>query len=239
MKVFRVVLIGLFLGTAVLAFSADVRLSENFNRTSLPPKWMPVSGNWQIINGQLVQRDTEETMAMITVPVRQSGTMLYEFDMEYVRGGEDDYAGFGFHICVNNPSKVRSWGNGQSILGWITWDPGHYGPPGAFIQVYESRGLTDMGLYERVYPSPDPLRYGDLLAIPDKYLNYEYLEYTVPFKLEVNTRTGEGKFYDPMDPDRYYYPFDLGAPIRPGSYFSFRTNSVSVRLDNLKITKLD
>ncbi|MGQ9614973.1 MAG: hypothetical protein ACUVWJ_01060 [Spirochaetota bacterium] len=238
MKGLKVILLLLFLSTTVVAVSQTTLVWETFSSPSLG-KWMPVSGSWKIRDGKLVQTDTNEKMAMITIPVRQTGTILYEFDFEYVTGGEDDYAGFGIHICVNDPSKVRSWGNGQSMLAWITWDPGTYGYPGGFIQVYESKGLTDMGLYTGIYPSPDPLMYGDLIPINEEYINIEYIYYTVPVRLLIDTRTGKGKFYDPFDPEAYYYPFDLGAPIKPGDYFTFRTNSVSVAIDNLRITRID
>ena len=237
MKIVKIFLVLLFLSTSVFAFSETVRLNETFSSTSLSG-WNSVSGTWRVVNGRLTQTNTRENMAMITVPVWQSGKMLYEFNLRYVKGGEDDYAGFGIHICVNDPSDKRSWGNGSSILGWVTWDPKHYGYPGAYIQVYESKGKTRMGLHTGVYPGADPLRYGDLFAIPSSYLKYEYITATVPFRLWIDTATGEGRFYDPMDPDRYYYAFNLGSAIQPGGYLSFRTNSVSVSIDNLKVTRI-
>ena len=172
---------------------------------------------------------------MITAPVRQSGTVMYEFDITYAGGGEDDYAGFGFHIAVNNPSKIRSWGNGNSMLAWVTWDPEVYGNPGAFIQVYESTGPVQMGLY----PFGDIIEDGDVFAINEEYLRYEYLNYTVPVKMSIDLKTGKGRFFDPFAPDSYYYAFGLGSPIPAGSYFTFRMNSVSLSIDNLKITQLD
>lgn len=237
MKIVKLLLVMVFLCSSMLAFSQTSRLTETFTSPSLAG-WKPVSGTWKVINGRLTQTDTKEYMAMITVPVYQSGKMLYEFDFKYISGGEDDYAGFGIHICTNNPTDVRSWGNGQSLLAWITWDPKHYGPPGAFFQVYESRGKIDMGLYRGIYPSSDPLKHGGLIAIPAKYLKYEFLAYTVPFKLLIDTKTGKGRFYDPFDPEKYYYPFDLGAPIKEGGYLTFRTNSVSVSIDNVKVTRM-
>jgi hypothetical protein len=83
------------------------------------------------------------------------------------------------------------------------------------------------------------MRDGDLIPVSRDYLKYEYLTATVPVKVEINTRTGVGKFYDPFDPDRYFYPFDLGAAVGSGSYFTLRTNSVSLSVDNVKITKLN
>jgi hypothetical protein len=238
MKIVKVFLILAVLCVPLVAFSSTIKVYDAFNSSSLTG-WTTVSGNWRVINGRLTQTDVNEKMALITIPVDQSGIMMYEFDLKYIKGGEDNYAGFGVHICTSNPSMGRSWGNGRSLLGWVTWDPGQYGRPGAFIQVYESTGPTNMGLYRRIFPSSDPMRHGNLLPVSSDYLKTEFLNYTVPFRLQVDTRTGRGKFFDPMDPKKHFYSFDLGGPIRPGSYFSFRTNSVSVSLDNVKISKMD
>jgi hypothetical protein len=237
MKIVRFALVIVFLLASTLAFSQTVRLMENFSSPSLKG-WTLVSGNWQVINGRLTQTNTQENMAMITIPVYQSGKMLYEFDLRYVDGGQDDYAGFGIHVCVNDPTNTRSWGNGESVLGWVTWDPKHYGYPGGYIQLYESRSKTQMELDRRIYPGGNPLKYGDLIVVPAGYLKYEYLNATVPMKLMLDTATGEGRFYDPFDPDRYYYPFYLGRSIKPGGFLTFRTNSVSISIDNLKVTRM-
>ncbi len=221
----------------VFLFADMVKVDEEFNNPYLSG-WIKVSGDWAVVNGRLVQRDVNEKMAMITIPVKQSGKMLYEFDFKYIKGAEDDYAGFGIHICVKNPARKRSWGNGKSVLGWITWDPKHYGYPGLFVQVYKSNSQTDMGLFPGLFPNRNPLVAGDLYPVKEEYLNPEYLNYTIKIKLMVDTKTGKGKFYDPMAPDKYYYSFDLGQPIGDGDYFTFRTNSVSVSIDNLKITKI-
>jgi hypothetical protein len=237
MKVSKCMLVVLFVGVAFFAFTAPVSVNDTFSRSSLG-QWRPVSGDWRIMGGKLVQADPNEKMAVILIPVSQSGVMRYQWELNYRGGGEDDYAGFGVHVCVSNPSFRRSWGQGRSLLGWVTWDPGAYGAPGAFIQVYESRGPVNMGLHRRVYPGTDIMRYGNLVPVAGDYLNAEYLQYTVPMKLELDTRTGQGRFYDPFDPDRYYFPFDLGGPVQPGDYFAFRTNSVSVAIDNVRIERI-
>jgi hypothetical protein len=237
MKVFKCVLVLLFVGSAAMLCADQHAVSNSFSSSSLRG-WQPVSGSWRVMGGKLVQTDTREKMAMINIPVHQEGVMMYQFDLEYRSGGEDDYAGFGIHICVNNPTDKRSWGNGRSVLGWVTWDPEAYGYPGAFIHVYESMGQTDMNLHEAVFPRADIMRYGDMLPVNTEYIKSEYLNAVVPIRIMLDTRTGEGRFYDPFDPDRYYYPFDLGTRIRPGDYFSLRTNSVSVSIDNLEIRRV-
>ncbi|MBN2323407.1 MAG: hypothetical protein JXQ30_06710 [Spirochaetes bacterium] len=238
MRWFKFLLVAVFLFTAVFAFSDQTLVYETFDSTALT-RWMPVSGSWKVVHGRLTQTDANERMAMISIPVEQSGVILYEFDAKYVTGGADDYAGFGIHICTNNPTKKRSWGNGTGLLGWVTWDPKAYGYPGGFLHVYDSRNASNMELSKRIFPSGDIMKYGDLLPIPAQYLKTKYLEYKIPIKMRINTRTGAGRFYDPFAPDRYYYRFSLGGPVTPGDYFTFRTNSLSVSFDNLKITKID
>jgi hypothetical protein len=232
MKGLKVVLVLDFLFSSMFAYSQASVFSDNCSSTR---NWMAVSGNWKSVNGRLAQTDAMATIAMATAKAPQSGTMLYEFDVEYIGGGEDDYAGFGFHIGVSNPSRQRSWGNGRSMLAWVTFDPDVYGWPGAFIHVYQSHGPIKMGLY----PTGNIIEDGDSFPVNEEYLKYEYLAYNVPVKLALDFNTGKGRFYDPFAPDRYYFPFDLGASIASGDYFTFRTNSVSLSIDNVKISKLD
>jgi len=233
MKAVRTVLLLVFLGASLVGFSETTLVSDTFDSSSMG-RWMTVSGTWRAMNGRLYQTDTSERMAMITIPVRQSGKVLYEFDVRYVAGGEDDYAGFGIHFCVNNPSKGRSWGNGDSYLAWLTWDPGTYGYPGGFAQIYDSEGPTDMDLF----PEGDILEDGDRFPIMVDYLKTEYLAYTVTVRVELDTTTGNGYIYDPFDPYRYRFPFAMGQSVKAGGYFSFRTNSLAVSIDNFKVTKL-
>jgi hypothetical protein len=222
-----------FLAVAGLAFGQTVVINS-FSSSSLPAGWMPVSGDWKVMNGKLYQVDTRERMALLNIPAPQSGTVQYEFDLEYNGGAEDDYAGFGIHVIVDNPSRGRSWGDGQSALLWVTWDPKQYGAPGLFAQAYGSLSATDMTLY----PPRDILRAGGDMPFPPQYVRMEFLGATVPVKIVIDYDTGEMKVYDPLDM-RYYSRFRASLPKRSGRYFAFRTNSLSVRIDNFKITKLE
>ena len=58
---------------------------------------------------------------------------------------------------------------------------------------------------------------------------------TIKVKIIVDTTTGIIKIYDPLVKN-YYYEADLGGPLPKGSYFSFRTNSLSVVIDNFEVT---
>ncbi len=233
MKHVKVILVLVFLFTAVVAFSQVTLVSDTFDRMSMGD-WELLSGNWKVMGGKMYQTDTAENMAMVIIPVKQSGKVLYEFDVSYITGGEDNYAGFGIHFCINNPSKVRSWGNGQSFLFWITWDPDTYGWPGGFIQLYQSATPTRMDLF----PEGDIIEDGDSFPIGIEYLDVEFLSFAITVRIELDTATGKCYIYDPFDPYKYRYPFDLGTPIKAGDYFAFRTNSLSVALDNFKVSKV-
>jgi hypothetical protein len=233
MKTKKSLLLLAFLLAAGLAFG-QTAVINSFSSSSLPAGWMAVSGDWKVMNGKLYQLDTKERMAQLNIPAPQSGTVQYEFDLEYNGGAEDDYAGFGIHVIVDNPSRARSWGNGQSALLWVTWDPRRYGAPGLFAQAYASAGATDMTLY----PRRDILKAGGDMPFPTQYVKRQYLNATVPVKIVIDYNTGEMKVYDPLDM-RYYYKFRASMPKKSGRYFAFRTNSLSVRIDNFKITKLN
>ena len=240
MKVIKVVLTMVLLCVSVVGFADKVLVQDTFSSSTLYG-WMPVAGNWKVMNGKLVQTDTKETLSMLTGPVYQYGNVQYEFDAAYIAGGEDNYAGFGLHICVNGPSKNRSWGNGKSLLLWVTYDPDAYGWPGAFVQVYQSGGPTDMDLY----PSGDILKDGGNYPINADAVQWVLnnmdvvMQSVIPVKIRIDTRTGKGRVYDPFNPDKYYFPFDLGTSIMPGSYAAIRMNSLSMSIDNVKITQMD
>jgi hypothetical protein len=58
---------------------------------------------------------------------------------------------------------------------------------------------------------------------------------TINIKIIIDTDTGILKVYHPFK-SSYYYEIDLGSSLTNGSYFSFRTNSLSVVIDDFKVT---
>jgi hypothetical protein len=222
-----------FLLITSVAF-AQIAAMNSFSGSALPSGAIVAAGDWKVMNGKLYQMDTKERLAQLSIPAPQSGRVQYEFDLEYGGGGEDDYAGFGIHILVDNPARTRSWGNGSSGLLWVTWDPKVYGAPGLFAQAYMSASSNAMMLY----PPRDIVKEGGNMPFPPEYVKMEYLKVTIPVKIIVDIDAGTLSVYDPLDM-RYYYKFAAQMPKRRGSYFAFRTNSLAVRIDNLKITKLN
>ena len=201
--------------------------------------WQAAYGDWLVNSGALVQNDVKAGMAKANRPASQSGITEYDFTVKYVNGGftsQSDlqkgiyHAGFGIHIGVKNPSMKKSWGNGQSYLLWLNLDtrpetmaksPEHYG---FRAQVYKSESNSKMTLLSQYN-----------IQIPASWLKTEYLGYTIPVKIVVDSKTGLVKVYDPTLAN-YVYKFYIDGDLT-GSYVAFRTNSMAVKFDDFKMVK--
>ncbi len=176
-------------------------------------------GKWTIENSRLYQNDLKAGMARVDIPLKQDGTMVYEFNVRYEDGGTDDmHAGFGIHIFVDKPAPGKAWGNGKSYLLWLNYDENPKGiTKGLSAQVYKSTGHSRMELIS----DTDLNEYAENLS-------EEALEVIIPFKMEVNGDTGDVKIYDPVDPE-WVYKFNLGntEPLK-GNFMSLRTNSMGI-----------
>jgi hypothetical protein len=196
-------------------------------------EWRASSGRWEISSaGELCQRDARENAAMITRPLAQAGTVTYRFDLTIDNGFDDDYGGFGFHIAVGDPTPVRSWGNGRSLLLWFTYDKAAYGAASFFGQLYESTGIITMSMLHA--GARYPLEFGDFSQGNPGALVGKKMKIVVT----VNTATGEGTLLDPFGED-VIYRFSFGRRIPPGGFFTFRTNSLAVSIDNFQVTRLE
>jgi hypothetical protein len=186
-------------------------------------------GDWTLENGRLHQRDTRQHMAKINFQVPQRGPMEYRFDVQYEDGGiEDQMGGFGIHVFVDEPFPGRSWGNGNSYLLWVNYDPeATYGKQGFTAQVYNSSNFFTMQLLPAYQ-----------MKLDTAMLTRENLSLTIPVRIQINGKTGLVKVYDPRR-EGYYYKFRLPeAPMR-GSHIALRTNSLAVSFDNLNVRLLD
>ena len=185
-------------------------------------------GNWEIKRGRLVQTDIKNPLAKINIKAEQNGNVMYEFNVRYESGGiEDLMGGFGIQIFIDKAFNGKSWGNGESYLLWINYDEKPtYGGPGFRGQVYKSYSNSRMYLMS-----------GYEIELNESFLNEKYMNYIVPVKFVVNGNTGDVKIYDPTI-DKWLY-FNLGSRRNKGNYISFRTNSLSVSIDNLKVTNVN
>ena len=229
-KVYLLALILLL--TPFLIFSQTVLVNDDFNSMN---GWKASYGNWKIVDGRLAQLSTTAGKAKIDRYVPQSGLMQYEFNVHYIDGGLDSYAGFGIHVFIDKPAKGISWGDGKSFLLWITYDPKAYGGTGMYGQVYKSETNSYMYL-KKGYHQEIPVK----IQIGGKdyvYLDPAYAKYNIPIKFTVDSATGAVKLYDPLIPN-WVWKFSLGGPLPKGSYVSLRSNSLALSFDNFKVTKL-
>ena len=212
------------------AFGDRILFADSFEYLG---EWEPLSGKWVATDGELRQEDVSERIAGISRIVRQEGILVYEFDVRYLSGLEDLYAGFGIHILVDKPTGLRSWGQNQSYLFWLTYDVQAYQTENVFAQVYKSRGPTLMEYYNmRGDEYPIPAEILSVTALP------ETSKSTVHVKLMIDTTTGNGRLYNPIRPDSYY-DINLGSAPGAGMYIALRTNSVALAFDNVSVKKVE
>ncbi len=229
---YKVLVLALFLIVTPFLFSQTVLVNDNFNTMS---GWTPAYGNWKIVDGRLAQLNTKAGKAKISRYVPQSGLMQYEFNVRYIDGGEDQYAGFGIHVFVSKPHKGLAWGEGRSFLLWVTYDPKAYDGTGFYGQVYKSVTSSYMYLMKGYHIEiPQSIKVGGKVYV---YLDPKYVNYNIPIKFTIDSNTGDVKIYDPLIPN-WVWKFNLGGPVPKGSYVTLRTNSLAVSFDDFKVTKL-
>ncbi len=183
------------------------------------PSIKPSYGDWEIMGNRLYQNDLKAGMAKANLPMGQDGIVTYNFNVKYVDGIQDGMGGFGIHVFVDKPAAGKAYGEGNSYLLWLNYDEKPQSssvPAGLSAQIYKSSSYTNMKLVQAVsLKSIEPV-----IA--------QYMDKTLPVKMEINSRTGMGKVFDPFDDSRYFV-FSLGntAPVS-GDYVTLRTNSLGV-----------
>jgi len=190
--------------------------------------WQVGEGSWSTSRGRLEQTEPRTGRAKANLPATQSGDTEIRFDARYVGGAEDGYAAFGIHVLMDSPNRGRAWGNGDSYLLWLTYDPAAYGGSGAYAQVYRSRSGSDMTRVSHI-------------EIPRSYLAGVTLanvgNITLPVRIRIDTATGRVRVKDPVDPD-LWWAFSLGTRNLSGRNIGLRTSSVAASFDNVSITRI-
>ncbi|OQY31983.1 MAG: hypothetical protein B6241_12655 [Spirochaetaceae bacterium 4572_59] len=183
------------------------------------PNIKPSYGDWEMTGSRLYQNDLEAGMAKANLPLKQQGTMVYNFTLKYVDGIQDGMGGVGIHVFVDKPAAGKAYGEGNSFLLWLNYDENPASssiPAGLSAQIYKSSSYTNMKLVQAVsLKSIEPL-----IA--------RYLDKELPVKLEIDSKTGRGKVYNPFN-ETEAYTFSLGKDFpKSGNYVSLRTNSLGV-----------
>jgi hypothetical protein len=237
-----------FILTPFLALAQKALVESTF--TGGLDGWTPGNGSWSAKDGRLVQADIKDGETKCYIKVPQSGVMRYEFDVMYVDGGEQDgYGAFGFHAFVDSLIPSISWGNGNSYLFWVTFDPKAYGVDKVggtafYGQVYKSKTNIDMNLLPGKYSHINIPALSPATGKPWMTWVYPKGSYIIPnpkaavkVKIDVDADNGEAKIWDPVYTD-FYYRVPLDKSIKSGSYVILRTSSAAMSFDNVKITKL-
>ena len=96
-----------------------------------------VSGKWRIKGDTAEQLDKNQYFAKLSVPVKQTGLQtLYSFTAKAAARG---WVGLGLHLYVEDArNKKKSWGQGKSLLVWLTRDPETYKNHSTYLQLYRS-----------------------------------------------------------------------------------------------------
>jgi hypothetical protein len=186
----------------------------------LPADFQPATGKWMMSADRLYQNDDAEKLAKINIKVPQTGKMVYEFNARYEGGAEDGHGGFGIHLFADTAHPGRSWGSGNSYLLWFNYDMNPTGttiPKGFSAQLYRSLSHSKMELVQSVELN----QYAHLVT-PAVLAN------PIPIKLVVDSAQGEVRFYDPTNPNYYFY-LNLGKDFpKTGQWVALRTNGLKV-----------
>jgi tetratricopeptide (TPR) repeat protein len=117
-------------------------LSEGFNAV------FPILGTWTANPSAVSQTDKSALFAKLSVPLSQARRPLrYTFTARSLGSG---WVGLGLHIFVETEKRRRGYGEGRSLLVWLTQDPKHNGDEAARLQVYRSTTDVVMTLEKEV-----------------------------------------------------------------------------------------
>ena len=99
-------------------------------------------GNWKLSGGILAQTDKKQYFSRITFPlVQASKPILYSFE---TKAGAKGWVGTGIHLFADGVKKAKGFGEGKSLLIWLTRDAKVRGNDGTYLQVYRSDNDVSM-----------------------------------------------------------------------------------------------
>jgi hypothetical protein len=93
-------------------------------------------GTWKEASGLLSQTDKKQYFSRLTFPLVQSTKpILYSFE---TKTGSKGWVGTGIHLFAEGVKKPKGYGEGKSLLVWLTRDAKVRGNDGTYLQVYRS-----------------------------------------------------------------------------------------------------
>jgi hypothetical protein len=93
-------------------------------------------GSWKQTGDVLAQTDKKQYFSRLTFPLVQSAKpVLYSFE---TRTGSKGWVGTGLHLLAEGVKKPKGYGEGKSLLVWLTRDAKVRGNDGSYLQVYRS-----------------------------------------------------------------------------------------------------
>jgi hypothetical protein len=99
-------------------------------------------GSWKIKDGIAAQTDAAQYFSRLTFPMIQSATpTLYSFD---VLAGPKGWVGAGLHFFAEGVKKPKGYGEGKSLLVWLTRDAKMRGDNETYLQIYRSDDDVNM-----------------------------------------------------------------------------------------------
>ena len=104
-------------------------------------------GRWSLSPSTVSQTDQAALTAKLAIPLAQPrGPLQYTVT---ARSQGSGWVGLGLHVLVSSAAKHRGWGEGRSILVWLTSDPKHRDSL-TRLQVYRSTSDIDMTMEQEV-----------------------------------------------------------------------------------------
>jgi hypothetical protein len=99
-------------------------------------------GTWKASDGVLAQTDKNQYFSRLTFPLVQSSEpVLYSFE---TKTGAKGWVGTGLHLFAEGVKKSKGFGEGKSLLVWLTRDAKVRGNNGSYLQVYRSDSDVSM-----------------------------------------------------------------------------------------------
>ncbi len=146
-----------------------------------------IIGRWKVSPNLAEQIDARQYFSQLKIPLEQSKkNTLYKFTLKSTGKA---WVGAGLHLFSTGSSK-RGYGQGRSLLVWLTRDPEHYKNNRTYLQVYKSDDDINMG---RVLDAAIPEHIGEDLDIEVLYQpNQEYITIAVNGVEKVRYKTWFG-----------------------------------------------